>query len=150
MFDIITFGSATQDIIIKPKKLTLLKYEPHIGNGKGLCFPTGSKIDIEDINFYSGGGGTNTAATFALQGFKTAFCGVVGKDISGQQILGEIKKLNINTILVQTTDKKATNHSVIISSPGEDKTVFAYRGASDLMSKDEILWKKLKTKWLYL
>ena len=47
----------------------------------------GSKIDVEDIIFTSGGGGTNTAATFAKQGFKTAFCGAIGVDISGLEIV---------------------------------------------------------------
>ena len=29
MYDIITFGSATRDIMVKPKKLTGLKFEKH-------------------------------------------------------------------------------------------------------------------------
>ncbi len=150
MFDIITFGSATQDIIIKPKKLTLLKYEPHVSSGRQVTFPTGTKINIEDIKFLSGGGGTNTAATFALQGLKTAYCGVIGNDIAGKQIVAELKGLKVNTSLVQITKEKATNHSIVISSPDEDKTVFAYRGAAELMGSDQVPWKKLKARWLYL
>src|SRR3989344_3507625 len=148
-FDIITFGSATQDILVKPKHLTLLKYEKSSPE-KEVCFPFGSKIDVEDIRFASGGGGTNTAATFSLQGFKTAFCGTVGDDISGKQIINELKKLKVNTGLVASTNKKLTNHSIVISGDGNDRTILAYRGAAELMDRKDIPWKKLKTRWLYL
>ena len=70
MFDIITFGSATKDIAVKPKNTTVLPNDKKSLNQE-MCFPLGSKIDIEEIQFNTGGGGTNSAATFANQGFKT-------------------------------------------------------------------------------
>ncbi|MDO8486514.1 MAG: carbohydrate kinase family protein [Candidatus Staskawiczbacteria bacterium] len=161
MFDIITFGSATQDIIIKPKKLTVLKYDPpspkatngqskEFTTGKGVCFPLGSKIDIEDIKFSSGGGGTNTAVTFVKQGFKTAFCGIVGNDISGKEIIEELKKFKINTSFILKTSKKPTNHSIVILNDNYDRTILTHRGAAELMGKNDIPWNKLKAKWIYL
>ena len=150
MFDIITFGSAAQDIILKPKNVTLLRYDKNIADGNDVCFPVGSKIDVEDMQFYSGGGGTNAAATFALQGFKTAFCGSIGNDVSGQEITNELKKLKINTGLMQKTSEKRTNHSVIILNSGLDRTILAYRGAAELMGKKDIPFKKLQARWLYL
>lgn len=150
MYDIITFGSATQDIIVKPKSLTSLKYDKEsLGSGE-VCFPLGSKIDIDEIHFNSGGGGTNVAATFAKQGFKTAFCGVVGKDIAGKEIVVELKKLKINVNLISETDKKPTNHSIVILGGNRERTILVYRGAAELMGKENIPWKKLKTKWIYL
>lgn len=150
MFDIITFGSATQDIMIKPRKLTVLKYEKDSVSGRGVCFPLGSKIEVDEIRFNSGGGGTNTAATFSLQGFKTAYCGAIGNDNAGEAIMKELKSLKINTSLVLVTDKKATNHSVIILGDKQDRTILAYRGAAELMDKNNVPVKKLKTKWIYL
>ena len=149
MLDIITFGSATQDIMVRPKKLTNLKYE-RAQNVPQVCFPMGGKIDVDEMDFYSGGGGTNTAATFALQGFKTAFCGVVGDDVSGQEIITELKKMKINTGLIRRTKEKLTNHSIVISNDGQDRTILAYRGAAELMDNESIRWRKLKTGWLYL
>ncbi|MEK7124696.1 MAG: carbohydrate kinase family protein, partial [Patescibacteria group bacterium] len=148
--DIITFGSATRDIFVKPKNLTVLKYSGDFSADKGVCFPLGSKIELSDIRFSSGGGGTNTAATFAKQGFKTAFCGVIGEDVSGKDLLKELAQLGIETKLVLTTNKKVTNHSIIISGGTMDRTILAYRGASEQMLKEDVPWKKLKTKWLYL
>lgn len=150
MFDIITFGSATKDILLRPKNLTVLKYGKSSGSGQDVCFPLGSKIDVDDIKFNTGGGGTNTAATFSLQGFKTAFCGMVGQDLSGQELINELKSFRIDTKFVLKTDKKPTNHSIVIFNSEQDRTIFAYRGASELLLKKGIPWNKLKTKWIYL
>ena len=148
-FDIITFGSATRDVLVKPKQVSVLKYEKTTATSQ-VCFPFGSKIDVDDMQFNSGGGGTNTAATFAMQGFKTAFCGTVGTDLAGQEIINELKKLGVNTSLVGKTNKKITNHSMVILGQGNERTILAYRGASELMDEKTIPWGKLKTKWLYL
>ncbi len=150
MYDIITFGSAAQDIHVKSKSFKILKDEKDFVTGSGICLALGSKIDVEDIIYTTGGGGTNTAATFAKQGFKTAFCGAIGVDVSGLEIVRELKNLRIDTRFVVKKKEKHTNHSIIISSTGEDRTILVYRGASDMLSKDDIPWKKLKTKWIYL
>src|SRR5688572_982697 len=107
MYDIITFGSATQDIIVKPRHVTMLKYEKGSETSQDVCFPLGSKIEVDEIQFLSGGGGTNVAATFALQGFKTGFCGMVGSDMTGEKLLTELKGLKIDVKLVQKTKEKS-------------------------------------------
>ena len=63
IFDIITFGSATWDIFLRPKKFSVqgrpasgwqvVKSKKFI-IGKGVCFNLGSKVDITDICFASG------------------------------------------------------------------------------------------------
>lgn len=150
MFDIITFGSAVQDILVKPKKLTTLKYKKTNSNKNQICFPFGSKMDVQSMEFFSGGGATNAAATFSLQGFKTAFCGSIGRDLYGENIIEELKKLKINTSFVFKTDKKSTGVSVIILNDEKNRTILTYRGASELLNKEHIPWSKLKTKWIYL
>lgn len=151
MYDVITFGSAARDINLKSKAFKVLKNDKDFVTGEGICLALGSKIDVQDIKFTSGGGGTNTAVTFAKQGFKTAFCGVVGDDVAGKEIIEELKSCRINTELVLKSKEKATNYSIIVSSEGgEDRTILVYRGASEMMDKDNIPWNKLKTKWIYL
>ena len=150
MYDIITFGSAAQDIHVKSRAFKILKDEKDFATGEGLCLALGSKIDVEDIIYTTGGGGTNTAATFAKQGLKTAYCGAIGVDAAGLEIVRELKTLKIDTRFVVKKKEKHTNHSVIISNTGEDRTILVYRGASDLLEKNDILWKKIKTKWIYL
>lgn len=154
-YDIITFGSAAQDIHLKSKSFKVLESQKDFGapfgSGKGICLPFSSKIEIEDIAFTTGGGGTNTAATFAKQGFKTAFCGAIGGDTAGLEIVRELKHFKIDTKFVLKKKDKHTNYSVIISDPEGDRTILVYRGASDVFSDKDIPWKKIKkTKWFYL
>lgn len=148
-YNIITFGSATRDIFLKARQFLIGDFKKdHIE--KEILLPYGYKINIEEIHFHSGGGGINTAATFAAQGLETAYCGVIGKDPEGEEILKEIKKKGIKTELILRTDKKPTNLSVIFSTPKE-RTILAYKGASEILNKPQIPWSKIKnTKWLYL
>lgn len=150
-YDIITFGSAAQDIYVKSKAFKILKDSKDFMTGSGICLPFGSKIEVEDILFTTGGGGTNTAATFVKQGFKTAFCGAIGADTAGLEIVRELKHLRIDTRFVVKKKEKKSNQSIIISNTGEDRTILVYRGASDDITAKDISWKKLrKTKWFYL
>ena len=151
IFDVITFGSAAEDIHLKSKEFKVLENKDDFETGEGICLPFGSKIDVENIYFTSGGGGTNTAATFAQQGLKTAFCGAIGTDPAGLEIIRELKNLRIDTRFLVKKKEKNTNHSVIISHANDDRTILVYRGASELFSEKDVNWKKLKkTKWFYL
>jgi sugar/nucleoside kinase (ribokinase family) len=149
VFDIITFGSAARDIFLKAKQFLIGDFRFDYIKKK-ILLPYGLKLDIEKIHFHSGGGGTNTAATFTSQGLKTAYCGVIGKDLEGQAVLEEIKEKGIGVGFVFKTDKKATNSSVIFSTPKE-RTILVYKGASQTLSEKQIPWPKIKnTRWFYL
>jgi len=150
MYDIITFGSAALDIFLKPSDFKIIKDKKKFITEKGICFNLGSKVDVENIFFFSGGGGTNTAATFSKQGYNVAFCGRVGDDFAGQQIINELKDLNISCDFVSRTKEKPTNTSVVLSGLADDRTIFVYRGASEILTKQDIPWQGLKAKWFYL
>jgi ribokinase len=150
MFDIITFGSATRDQFIISKNLQMIKSDDFI-NGKGMCVPLGGKIYIDDIIFASGGGGTNVAATFALQGLKTACVGKVGDDPGGNAIIDELKKLGVNTAMLLNDAKQKTAYSIILSVPHGERTILVYEGACHELNKNDIFWPELKkTEWFYI
>lgn len=143
MYDVITFGAGSQDIYVKSKKF--------LAKGKDICVPVGSKNEVEDIMMFSGGGGTNTAATFANQGLKTAWLGQVGEDCFGNLIITELKNLKIDTQFILKTKNKLTNTSVFLTYPGKDRTILVYRGAADDLTEEDIPWQKIKiAKWFYL
>ena len=147
-YDIITFGSATLDIFLRTKQFDIKQIKKFITK-KGVCFPFGSKVDIKDLYFFTGGGGTNTAAFFAFQGLKTGYCGMIGNDFAGQEVLQDLKRFNVDTKFTLKTKKAGTNLSVIFSW-GRDRTAFVWRDASERLTKKHIFWQNLKTKWLYL
>ena len=150
MYDIVTFGSAAWDVFMRPKKIKPITSKRFVSK-KGICFNLGSKVDIKDIYSSSGGGGTNTAATFVSQGLKTAFVGCVGNDLTGRQIIEDIKNLRVNVDLVQIDKSKPTNYSVVLKTQGADRTILVYRGASELMAERRIPFSKIKkAKWFYL
>jgi len=148
-YDIITFGSAARDVYLISKKFLFARHEKFT-TGRGLCLTLGSKVEIDNLLFRLGGGGINTATTFANQGFKSAFCGMVGRDIDGTDVIKEMMYSKISTEFLRQTGVKPTNYSLIIASPGTDRTILAYRGASGEMDKKDIPWKELDTKWFYL
>lgn len=149
MFDVITFGSATRDQFIISKNFKTLKSDDFV-NGKGLCVPQGAKIYVDDVFFASGGGATNTAATFALQGLKTACVTKVGDDPGGNAVLDELKKLGVNTGFLLKDKKLKTAYSIILSVPRGERTILVYPGASHELGKADISWRELKAKWFYI
>ena len=150
MYDVITFGAGSQDIYIKSKKFLPVSGKTFT-TGQGICLALGSKVEVDDLFFSSGGGGTNTAATFVNQGLKTAWLGQVGDDCFGNLILAELKKLKIDANLIRKTKNKFTNTSVFLTYPGKDRTIMVYRGASDDLEKKDIPWQEIKNaEWFYL
>ena len=147
MYDIITFGSATRDLFIKSKDFKIVKSQDFI-TGQGLGFNLGSKIPIDDLFFATGGGGTNTAATFAKQGFKVAYVGRVGNDTGGRTIIEELKNSGIDSFI--GIDKKLKTAYSIILSTGEERTILVYKGACHNLEKKDIPFNRLKAKWFYV
>ncbi len=149
MFDIITFGSATQDVFMGSRKFKVVDNNKFI-TGRGLCVPLGSKIHIEDVFFATGGCGANTSVTFARQGLKTAYCGQVGSDYGGAGIKKELKKNKVSLKLLKETNKWATAFSVILSLPETGRSILEYLGACHYLTKEDIPFNKLKAKWFYI
>jgi len=149
MFDIISIGSATRDIFINTDSFKSLDVAD-FATGKGLCFPLGSKIEIKKIVFTSGGGGTNTAVTFARQGFSTACVGVVGMDLNGQEIINELKREDVETKYLKKHDDDFTAYSVILVDSSGERTILSYKGEGQHFDANKIDFDQLQTKWLFL
>ena len=146
MFDIITFGSATLDVFIPyDKKLDLFTKNKKTSP----LLPLGEKLEGVKISFFTGGGGVNAAATFANQGFKVAYCGMVGNDFAGKFVLDDIKKNKIDQRFVFETKEKITSSSVIFTGE-KGKVILPYRGAARCLDVQDIPLDKLKAKWFYL
>lgn len=148
MFDIVTFGSATYDISVQMPD-SLIEKDKRFFSGLAYCLNLGSKIDVMDMHFSFGGGGINTVTAFKKQGFKVAYCGAVGDDIPGEEIIKYLDSIGVVSKFVKKTKTKWTNNSLILDNPKQDRTVLAYRGASELLSKKDIK-KELQAKWFYL
>jgi len=150
MFDVITIGSATRDVFIRPEEARVVKNSKY-KTGKGLCFSLESKIDVPEIHFRTGGSAVNSAVTFAQQGLKTAILCKIGKDSRGKSILRRLKKAGVTTSFAIRDKKYLTAYSIIMVAGG-GRTIFVHRGATEHLCCDEpVPYNKLKnTKWFYI
>jgi len=144
MFDIITIGGATKDVFVQSNDIKLSKTNSL--EKKGFVLNIGSKFEVDNIVLDTGGGGTNTAASFANFGLKTAFFGKIGTDSAGQHILDVMKEYKVNTNLVLKDKKHITGYSTIISAKTGQRIVLVHRGANNYIDK----LPELKTKWVYV
>ena len=148
-FDIITIGSATRDIFMKSEQFKIVE-DKSFATGQGECFALGSKIEIKDIVFASGGGGTNTAVTFARQGLKTACVGAIGDDFNGKDILDELSREGVSVDHFQINKDGHTAYSVILVHESGERTILSYKGEGQNFDVKKIPFDKFKTKWLFL
>jgi len=147
MYDVITVGSATLDVFAYTDKSELITVKSKTTEEDFIAYPSGSKLLIKTLKFYTGGGGTNAAVAFARLGFKTGYLGAVGKDDNGKIILNDLKKEEID-FLGATTDF-STDYSIILDSIAHDRTILNYKGASSHLEFRELNLRKLKCKWFY-
>ncbi|MBU0907682.1 MAG: carbohydrate kinase family protein [Nanoarchaeota archaeon] len=137
-YDIITFGGAVVDAFI---------YTNVHEVKKEMCYPVGEKIEINKLHFETGGGGTNTAVSFAKLGLKTGAIIKLGKDGNSQLILNELKKNKIDFLGKQ--EDGLTDFSVILDSKEHDRTILTYKEKSNDIALPEVSLMKLKTSWFY-
>jgi len=151
MYDIVTFGSATRDLFLRNKNFKVIKSR-EFATGEGIGLSLGSKIYLDSLFFATGGGGTNTAATFAKQGFKTACIGRIGSDPGGKAIKDELKELKIDGFFAEDKEHK-TGYSIILSVSQKERTILVYSGACHYLKKEDLHFSptgKLNSKWFYV
>lgn len=143
VYDIITIGSATIDIFLKSSKD--IHVEKHKGH-EDICMPIGTKILIKDLTTTTGGGGTNTAVSFKRLGFKTGWIGKIGKDLNSKTIEQQMNEEKID--LLGGKAEGSAGLSVILTGFKQNRTILAYKGINDKLTRKET--KKAKTKWYYM
>ena len=147
MYDVITVGSATVDVFAKTHFSELIKIIDPKGETDLLAFPSGSKILVDDLEFTTGGGGTNTAVALSRLGHKVGYLGKLGQGTNSDFIHKDLLKEKIDLLCAH--GKGNAGYSVILDSLDHDRTILAYKGINDKLKIDDIPFKKLKTKWFY-
>lgn len=146
MARIVSVGAALQDVF-------LIDHDDFGTNKKGFFnqFELGSKIDIDKIHFSTGGGATNAATTFARYGHESIFMGCIADDPAGQAIVDMLDREGIDASYITYTDKCHTGYSIVLLTPGGERTIMTCRGASakfDLLHAREL--KNINPDWLYV
>lgn len=147
MYDVITVGSATIDVFARTRFSELIKIIDPKGETDLLAFPSGSKILIDELEFTTGGGGTNTAVAFSRLGHKVAFLGKLGEGTNSDFIHKNLVKEKIDLLCAH--GKGNAGYSIILDTLDHDRTILAYKGINDELKLKDVPFKKLKTKWFY-
>ena len=153
MFDVITIGTATQDVFLKSKlfkkvKSSSFNKKSGFPTGEAECFAFGGKLEIDNLVSASGGGATNTAVTFARQGLRAAAVCRVGDDLFGTEIINELKREKVKSFIIKDK-KRPTGYATILLSPTGERSVLVHRGAAEDLKASEIP-SHLKSRWLYV
>lgn len=148
-FDIITIGAATVDIFLQSKDFLVEKNNKVLG-GQAECVPLGAKIEVSNVIFDTGGGGTNTAVSFARKGFKTATFVRVGTDAWGKEIIQVLHQEKVATNFLEEDRKEKTGFSVILVAASGERSILTHRGASEKFLTENINWQNFQTEWFYI
>ncbi len=149
MYDIITMGSATQDIYLSSDEFKLIE-DKNFLTQKALAVPLGSKMKMDEVFISMGGTGANSAVTFSRQGYQAGYFGKIGKDIMGEGVKKELADNDVSPDLLIETDSHPTAFSVVLSKPKEGRSILKKLGACHEIEEKDIDFSKLKSKWFYL
>ncbi len=147
MFDVITVGSSTIDVFANVES-EQIKIRSSEGEEELIAYPAGSKLLIKELDFLTGGGGTNTAVSFSRFGLKVGYLGKIGQGTNSGLILKRLKKEKVRFVGIRS-NKYHAGYSVVLETIGGDRTILTYKGANNFLDYKEIDKKKLNTKWFY-
>ncbi len=150
-YDIITVGSATNDVMVHVGSASVISIQNAQGDQAWMAFEYGGKIHVDNMMITVGGGAVNTAVTFARQGLQTAVVSKIGRDDPGERVKRTLEGAGAMTHLLAYSDSSGTGYSTIITTYTGERTVLVHRGASRELSEEDIQWDELaKSDWLYV
>lgn len=147
MYDVITIGSATRDMFLKSRAFEIIESKD---GRKYEAIPFGQKFRVDEVAFASGGGGTNTAVTFARQGLKTACLSIIGDDSTGRDIIEEMRSEGVDTSMFIRHPHLASAFSVILVHPTGERSILSFKGEGQHFITSEIDFSRLQTSLIYV
>lgn len=150
MARIVSLGAALQDIyLIDHDDLVATQIGETAIFGKVLV---GSKVDIDKISYEVGGGGINSAITFARCGHEAIFMVNIGRDSAGAAIVRALDREGVDSSYVNFLERKTTGTSIILlDSKSGERTILTCRGASEQFGNfSEHDLDMMQPDWLYV
>ncbi len=150
-YDIITVGSATEDVMVHTSAGQVITLRDAHGEQAFMAFEYGGKIHVDDMLITVGGGSVNTAVTFARQGLEVAVVSKIGRDEPGERVTRRLQEVGAMTHLLACSDTSGTGYSTIITTFTGERTVLVHRGASRELEASDIPWDEIaRSDWLYV
>ena len=150
MARLVSLGSCLQDIyLVDHDDLTPTTIGDAAIFGKVLV---GGKVDIDKISFEVGGGGINSAITFARHSHESIFLGNISRDPAGAAIIKTLNQEGVDSSYINFLERKTTGTSVILlDEKSGERTILTYRGASEQFGNlNEADLDLIQPDWLYV
>lgn len=133
MKKVLTIGSAMQDLFLECELSTdAIHVHTKMVEQSYISFAEGAKVEISAIERYIGGGGLNSAVSFARLGYKAIVFAAIGDDELGRFIQQELTIQQVSIDYVQKVSLQ-TGMSFIIPCPSGNRAVLVYRAANKLL-----------------
>ena len=136
MKKIITIGGATQDIFIHAQADEIQREKKQ--DRTLLLIEEGSKIEVSQLHYATGGGATNAAASLTLLGHHVTPVCKIALDPAGLFVLNDLQQRGINTDYLITSSALPTGTSFVLPSPSGNRVILAYRGANGTLQESDI------------
>src|SRR5680860_1732089 len=149
MVRMLTIGAAVQDVFLSHSP----EFKPvsdKTADELFLKIELGSKNDVNNINFSTGGGATNAAVTFARQGLGVQFMGTIAHDPAGNAVLDDLDKEGVDTSLISYSEKLHTGYSVVLLASTGERSFLTYRGASTHYDIKNFDLSESDADWIYV
>ena len=110
------------------------------------------EVYVSDLKLFSGGAAANTAYACGKLGLKSIFIGKLGNnDTFGYKIIKDFKAVNVDTSMIKYSWEHGTGSAYIVLNKEGERRIYAYSGAANYLSHDDIKEKELQsTKIIYL
>jgi sugar/nucleoside kinase (ribokinase family) len=144
MKKVLTIGAAMRDVFISYAGAPSVYLHMNGTEEPFLVLPEGKKIEIEAITYFSGGGATNAAASFARLGFKVQSFFKYGADAEGTFIINDLAKEKVDTSNAMVSPDTPTGASFIIPCKSGDKVALTYRGANNTLIEKDIPYSAIE------
>ena len=97
---IVVVGASVVDVLVKSKELKVLKSH-EVDGGVAMCEVMGGKIDAEDSEVCTGGGGSNVAVGLIRLGQAVKLVTRIGGDRLGKFVEEELNSYQVDTSMLQ-------------------------------------------------
>lgn len=135
---VLTIGGGTQDVFLRFEGAdAMVITRKHIEESY-MIFKSGTKIEVNELNYYTGGGATNSAVCFQRLGFQASCFCKTGSDTAGGEIRKQLESEGVDASLIISSDEHHSGRSLVINSRTGERTIFAYRGSNAFLHKNEI------------
>ena len=123
MPDVVCLGQFTADVVVRSVE----------------AFPEeGKAVFVDNISLHNGGCACNTAIALGKLGVETAVMGKVGCDAFGDFLIKVMNEAGLDTAAMVRSDSAKTSSTVVLISPGGERSFLHYYGGNAKMSEADV------------